>query len=203
MSPTFQLALGVPGASSALAVARRFGMPSTVIERAERFLSREALTFDEMVEKLAGRAAGARARARRPPSARPRRRARGSAELDREIERLATKERAAVTREGEALLASLKSAREDLRAAQARLRGGKPTEEDVRAATRAIDAVAHKTSIGGELEPGAAADAVERAPVPAGRDPRGAQGVRAPAAGRGADRRGARRRAAPRRRRER
>src|SRR6185312_9052647 len=79
------------------------------------------------------------------------------ADLDRQIARLTERERTAITREGEALLAGLKTAREDLRAAHARLRAGRATEEDLRAATRAIDAVAHKASIGGELEPGAAA----------------------------------------------
>src|SRR6202000_2667798 len=44
-------------------------------------------------------------------------------------------------------------------------------EEELRAAARAIDAVAHKTSIGGELEPRAAGDLMERPSVPAG-DPR-------------------------------
>jgi len=167
MSPTFALVLGVPGASSALAVARRFGIPGTVIERAEGFLSREAMNFDQMVEKLqAERRALTVARAdaeREAEAARAKQR-----ELERETERLAVKERGAITREGQELLVSLKRAREELRAAQARLRGGKPTEEDVRAAARAIDAVAHKASIGGELEPRAAADAVERGPVAAG-----------------------------------
>jgi len=164
MSPTFKLAIGVPGASSALAVARRFGIPGTVLERAERFLSREAVTFDQMVEKLAAeRRALELARAdaeREAEAAREKQRA-----LEREIERLTAKERAAITKEGEALLSSVKRAREELRAAQARLRGSKITEEDLRAAAKAIDAVAHKTSIGGELEPRAASDSVERASV--------------------------------------
>ena len=167
MSPTFKLAMGIPGASSALAVARRFGVPGTVIERAERFLTREAVTFDQMVEKLqAERRALELARAdaaREADLAREKQR-----ELTRETERLTARERTAVTQEGESLLAALKKAREDLRAAQSRLRGGRLTEEDVRAAARAIDAVAHKASIGGELEPRAAADAMERAPVAAG-----------------------------------
>lgn len=166
MSPTFKLAVGIPGASSALAVARRFGVPVTVLERAERFLTREAVTFDEMVEKLAAERRAlelARAAAEREADAlREKQR-----ELDRERERLVAKERAAVTREGEQLLASLKRAREELRAAQAKLRGGKASEEELRAAAKAIDAVAHKTSIGGELELRAANDAAERAPVAA------------------------------------
>ena len=167
MSPTFKLAIGIPGASSALAVARRFGIPGTVLERAERFLTREVLTFDKMVEKLAAeRRALELARAdaeREAETMREKQR-----ELDRELARLTVKERASITREGGALLESLKRAREELRSAQARLRGNKPSEDDVRAAARAIDAVAHQTSIGGELEPRAASDAATRAPVPAG-----------------------------------
>ncbi|APR82942.1 Recombination inhibitory protein MutS2 [Minicystis rosea] len=166
MSPTFKLAVGIPGASSALAVARRFGVPSTVLERAERFLTREAVTFDEMVEKLAAERRAlelARADAEREVEAlREKQR-----ELDRERERLVQKERVAVTREGEQLLTSLKRARDELRAAQAKLRGPKPSDEEVRAAAKAIDAVAHKASIGGELEPRAVTDAAPRAPVAA------------------------------------
>jgi DNA mismatch repair protein MutS2 len=164
MSPTFRLAIGIPGASSALAVARRFGIPATVLERAERFLSREALTFDEVVEKLAAeRRATELARedaVREAEAAREKQR-----ELDRELARLTAKERVAITKEGEALLASVKRAREELRAAQARLRGHKLTDEDLRAAAKAIDAVAHKTSIGGELEPRSVNEGVDRPAV--------------------------------------
>jgi DNA mismatch repair protein MutS2 len=166
MSPTFKLAVGIPGASSALAVARRFGVPATVLERAERFLSKEAVTFDEMVEKLGAERRAlelAREAAEREVLVLQDK----QRELDRERERLAQKERVAITREGEQLLGSLKKAREELRVAQARLRGNKPSDEDVRAAARAIDAVAHQASIGGELEPRAASDAVERTPVAA------------------------------------
>ncbi len=164
MSPTFRLIVGVPGASSALAVARRFGIPGTVIERAERFLSREAMTFDKMVEKLAAERGAlelARADTEREALAL---RAKQQ-ELAREIERLTSKERTAITREGEALMASVKRAREELRLAQARLRGGRLTEDDLRAATRSIDAVAHKTSIGGELEPRVVSDEPLRSSV--------------------------------------
>jgi DNA mismatch repair protein MutS2 len=164
MSPTFRLSMGVPGASSALAVARRFGIPTTVLDRAERFLARDVASFDEMVEKLqAERRALELAREaaeREAEAARTRR-----AELDREIERLAAKDRAAATREGQALLDSLRRAREDLRAAQARLRTGHPTDEDIRAAARQIDAVAQKTAIGGELEPRAQEASIDRPPI--------------------------------------
>lgn len=161
MSPTFRLIVGVPGASSALAVARRFGIPETVLGRAARFLSRETVTFDEMVEKLGRERSAlelAREDALREAAAlRGKQRA-----LDAEIARLASRERAALSKEGEALLASIKRAREELRLAQGRLRGSKLTEDDVRAAARAIDAVAHKTSIGGELEVRPASEPADR-----------------------------------------
>jgi DNA mismatch repair protein MutS2 len=161
MSPTFRLALGIPGASSALAVARRFGIPASVLDRATRFLSNETVTFEQTVEKLA-----AERRALEMARADAEREAEGSREkqreLDREIARLTSKERTAITKEGEALMTSLRRAREELRAAQAKLRGGKPSAEDVRAAAKGIDSVAHKTSIGGELEPRAQVESAER-----------------------------------------
>src|SRR4029079_4020677 len=69
MIPTFRLAVGVPGSSSALAVARRFGLPETVIARAERFLTREEHNFETLVKKLKDERA-ARALARKAPEAR-------------------------------------------------------------------------------------------------------------------------------------
>src|SRR5262249_12619935 len=149
-------------------VARRFGIPETVLERAERFLSKEALTFDQVIDKLDAERRGlelARAQAERDAEAAQARRR----ELDREMERLVGRERETITREGEALMASVKRAREELRAAQARLRGTKVTEEDIRRVAKAIDSVAHKTSIGGELEPRAEASAIERESVPQSR----------------------------------
>jgi DNA mismatch repair protein MutS2 len=152
MNPTFRLAIGVPGASSALAVARRYGIPGTVLDRAERFLSQEVLGFDKMVEALAAERRAlelARADAEREADAAKARKR----DLDQELERLRAKERSVITREGEALMQSLRRAKDDLRAAQARLRGPKVDAEDLRAAGRAIDGVSHKTAIGGELEP--------------------------------------------------
>src|SRR5262245_34868191 len=99
MNPTFRLAMGVPGASSALAVARRYGIPTTVLERAERFLSHEVLSFDKMVETLASERRAlelARADAEREAIVlREKQRA-----VDAEMDRLVARERATITREG-------------------------------------------------------------------------------------------------------
>jgi DNA mismatch repair protein MutS2 len=151
MTPTFRLTLGVPGSSSALAVAARFGLPSTVIERATRFLSREDQSFEAVVKQLdteravlelARQAADAREQAAREKESR----------LDEEIAAARDRETRLLAKETEGLLASLRRAKEDLRAAQARLRTKKLDEPTLREASRAIDRVAAQASLGGELE---------------------------------------------------
>jgi DNA mismatch repair protein MutS2 len=151
MTPTFRLATGIPGSSSALAVARRFGMPSTVIERAERFLTREELGFEAMVKKLNEERA-ALDLARQAADAREAEAREARARFERELESAKNREKRATSEEAEALLASVRRAREDLRAAQARLRAKKLDEAGVREAERALDRVASQVAMGGELE---------------------------------------------------
>ncbi len=165
MSPTFRLAMGVPGPSSALAVARRFGIPGLLIDRAERFLSRDALKFEQMVHKLVAERhelETARDAVRREADDLAKQRA----IVDLEIERLRAKERTALTEQGQALLESVRRAREEVRLATAKLKS-MPSQEDVRAATRMIDTVAQKVALGGELSFETVPDAPERAPVAA------------------------------------
>ncbi|HEY3495892.1 MAG TPA: Smr/MutS family protein [Polyangiaceae bacterium] len=52
MEPTFRLALGVPGPSSALAVAARFGLEARVLARAHELLPNRARDREEAVHKL-------------------------------------------------------------------------------------------------------------------------------------------------------
>jgi DNA mismatch repair protein MutS2 len=151
MAPTFRLAIGVPGSSSALAVATRFGMPRTVIERAERFLSREDQNFESLVKKLNAERAALEL-ARHAAEEREREAARTQTRLEGEIALAKDRENRAVSREAEALLASLRRAKDDLRAAQAKLRTKKVDETQLREAARAIDRVAGQASLGGELE---------------------------------------------------
>lgn len=65
MRPTFRLSLGVPGSSSAIAVARRLGMPVGVLEHAEELLGDEGVKIDQLLRDIeAERAALARTRER-------------------------------------------------------------------------------------------------------------------------------------------
>lgn len=52
MAPTFRLTMGVPGASSALTVATRHGLPSSVVARATALLPEQSRERERAVEKL-------------------------------------------------------------------------------------------------------------------------------------------------------
>lgn len=154
MSPTFRLALGVPGSSSALAVARKFGLPSTVIERAEKFLTRDDLQFETVVRKLNDERAAlelARANAER----REQETAVLQRQLDEELRNARDREQRHVSKEAEALLGAVRRAREDLRDVQQRLRAKKLDPASVKDAERTLDRVAAQVAVGGELDPSA------------------------------------------------
>ena len=53
LRPTFTLTMGVPGSSSALAVARRLGLDTQVIDRAENLLDDAALKVDVLLQAIA------------------------------------------------------------------------------------------------------------------------------------------------------
>lgn len=173
MSPTFRLALGIPGSSSALEVARKLGLPSTVIDRAERFLSREDVHFETVVRKLNDERAAlelARAAAdRREAEADELRRA-----LAAELRAVKEREQRHVSREAETLLGAVRRAKEELREAQAKLRAKKLDATLVKQAETAIDRVASQIALGGPLDPSALAAPPPPAPT-AGALKRGAK----------------------------
>jgi DNA mismatch repair protein MutS2 len=165
MTPTFELAMGVPGSSSALAVARRFGMPDTVIDRAERFLAREDRNFESVVQGLhAERAALELARAAAEQREREAREARQR--LEGELEAAKNREQRVLSEEGRELMERLRRARDELREAQARLRAKKSEPQVVREAAAAIERVVGEVAIGGRLERVVApVDETDRPPV--------------------------------------
>jgi DNA mismatch repair protein MutS2 len=52
MTPTFQMAIGVPGSSNALEIARRYGIPPAVIAAARDALPEHSRSFEKLVAKL-------------------------------------------------------------------------------------------------------------------------------------------------------
>ena len=169
MTPTFALVMGVPGQSSALAVARRFGLPSTVLERAERFLTREDQSFEALVKRMHDERAAlelARHAAEREAAESAALRVR----LADELEAAKAREKQVLSEQGAELLERLRRARDELRDARATLRSKKVDASALRDAERAIERVAGEVAMGGALEavvtgPSGQDGQEERAPV--------------------------------------
>ena len=149
MTPTFRVAIGVPGRSSALAVARRYGMPGVVIERAERFLSTEEVAFEVLVEKLQ-RERAAVDMAREALEEKLLTVEREREELRRAIEEAKARDRAALEKELDEFRQRLRSAKEELR--QGRERAKQKGPDAQRFAEQVIDKLSHAVAIGGALD---------------------------------------------------
>ena len=164
MTPTFRLAMGVPGSSSALAVARRFGLPPTVIERATRFLSREEQSFEDLVRKLNDERA-ALDLARQAAVAREQEADVLVLRLEGELRNAQDREKRTLSHEAEQLMASVRRAREELRLVQQRLRAKKLDEPATREAMKTLDRIAAEVALGSELEALVAKPQPERDPI--------------------------------------
>ena len=87
LAPTYRLRMGLPGASSASAVAVRMGVPRGIIDRAQALLSREDRRLDRLLAELAS----SRATLEREQNEAQRMRAEGDAarqEYSRKLEKL-------------------------------------------------------------------------------------------------------------------
>ncbi len=152
MLPTFKVTMGAAGASSALTVARRYGIPDTVVARAERFLAPEVRSLDEELR----RAHEQRVAAELAREAADRERARAealSAELEAELHAANAREKKELSEEAARLSHAISRAKEELRSAQAKLRARKPDEGQLRDAERLLGRASSGIAIGGELEP--------------------------------------------------
>jgi DNA mismatch repair protein MutS2 len=161
--PTFELRLGLPGSSSAFAVAARYGIPAAVLDEARRFLPEGVQELAAAVEALdkAKREAEierlALAEQRTSLAAEARRHAEETAKLRFREEKFLDKER-------EALWQEIRRARERVRDSEAALKRRKVDAGSVKSAREAIDEIAGRLSPAGPL--GAApADALPGSPA--------------------------------------
>jgi DNA mismatch repair protein MutS2 len=166
MEPTFVLTLDLPGASNALLVARRFGIPESVIEHAARVLPEQARDFERLVAELGARAHALDAQ---------------RADLAREHELLAAVRAeeqsrllalrregdAAVAREASRLIEEVRAARAELQRAREAVKAEGATKAELADSQKRIDAVAARVALGGDLAPRAPApQAPELRPLP-------------------------------------
>src|SRR5690606_34481020 len=109
LSPTFHLWLGVPGPSSALAVAGRFGIEPEVVERARSFLDQSASGREQLLRDLHAERHALEA-ARREAELELRHQRELSRQIEEEREHVRERERARLDREGKELLAEVQKA---------------------------------------------------------------------------------------------
>jgi DNA mismatch repair protein MutS2 len=140
MSPTYQLHIGLPGSSGALAVARRVGLPAHLAQRAEAVLDRGG----EQLAKLLTSLAGDRTRL----AEQQQELARATTEAERladrhrtELERLKQREQQAFQLALSQAIDELKRARQDLERVRALLRRP-PSKERLAQADRQISQAA-------------------------------------------------------------
>jgi DNA mismatch repair protein MutS2 len=141
MAPTFKLRLDVPGASSALAVAERFGLARAVVERARQVVPDQSKHFDALVQQLSAKLGEADARS--AELARDLERARDVRRLlEADLERQQARDKRALGGEAQQLLAELKEMRGELERLKKQLRQARLSADDVREAGRRVDQLA-------------------------------------------------------------
>lgn len=151
MAPTFRLHLGVPGPSSALAVALRHGLPPALIERAKALLPSQAVDREATLRELSRERAELDSIRREAEAERVQ--ARELREKS-EAERQALREQ--VTRDADRdvteLRVAVRSARKELEDLRARIRTTGSQPNALRELERGVNQVAARVALGGEFE---------------------------------------------------
>jgi DNA mismatch repair protein MutS2 len=150
MEPTFTLTLDVPGVSSALLVARRFGMPQPIIDVAERALPDQTRDFERLVRELGERTRAVEQEREQLAAERAKLATVRSQEQAR-LDVLRRHGDEQVSREVGQLVHQVKAARVELERARALVKSSAASKLDVAEAERRIASVAARVAIGGDL----------------------------------------------------
>jgi DNA mismatch repair protein MutS2 len=144
MAPTFRLRLDVPGASSALRVAERFGLSHGVVERARTLVPEQSQLFERLVGQLQSKLGAADA-ASDELNAQLRAAKQARAEVDEELARLKAKDRRALSSEAQKALEELRELRLELQQLRKSLKREVTNQDAAREAARKLEALAEKT----------------------------------------------------------
>ncbi|MGC4092882.1 MAG: Smr/MutS family protein [Polyangiaceae bacterium] len=150
MSPTFRLTLGVPGASSALAVASRHGLPQAVLERARALLPQASLDREQIISQLSDERSRIRSE-REGIEAERERQAELESELVAEREALHERAREHIEREAQKLSAEVRAARNELLQAREQLKAERLTQSELKSLEARVARVAGDVAIGGRF----------------------------------------------------
>ncbi|MCU0664306.1 MAG: Smr/MutS family protein [Myxococcota bacterium] len=151
MRPTFHLRRGTPGASSALSVAQRYGVPEPVVRRAEALLPEAMRELARAVSALEDeRQSYETMRANLEAQADALEKEKRS--LAGELAKLRQRQDKLVDDEARALWEDIQRTREQVRAAAARVRSSKNDAQSIASARKTVEDAASKLLPGGALE---------------------------------------------------
>ncbi len=141
LSPTYELTIGLPGRSNALAIARRLGMPRDIVDLAESAIQPDSLTADALLAEIREARDAAR-QARKRAETRERLITAREAELREQLAHIEEARRAVLNEAREEAQAELATLREELRKVRARLGKGGVSQHErfVQEAEKAIKA---------------------------------------------------------------
>ncbi len=166
MQPTFELLVGIPGQSSALAVAERFGIPLAIVSDARDSLPKEQIHQQELLEQLeAERTQLKEMRVRTEAELSEQQRLKR--QLERETERAREEERRRLSKEAQALTMEVLEARALVRRAKEELRKVEPSSVGVRRAEQLLSGAAAPVTLEGTLTKALAPQAPENPIEPA------------------------------------
>ena len=151
MAPTFRVTLGISGASSALAVAERYGVPHAVIARAEALIPEENLRRDALLAEIeTDRARAREERADAEADALEQSRLRTA--LENEVAHAREREKARLARESAELTAAVREARTKLRTATDRLGQTDVGKDELRRLEKDVNAAAGEVALGSKVD---------------------------------------------------
>ena len=150
MEPSFVLRMDVPGASSALSVARRFGIPEAITRRAYEILPQQAKDFEALISQLNRKAHDLLAE---QEQLRETRRAveRLKEEHEERLTRLKNQSRRKLSEEAEQVFAELRTARDTLRKVRSELRKQEIDRQALREAEVRVQQISGRLAVGGDL----------------------------------------------------
>lgn len=157
MRPTYELSLGIPGQSSALAVAERYGVPRELVERARELLPKEQVQQQQLLEQLE-RERAELAHTRQSTEAELEQQRRISRKLEAETARARELERERLRQEAQALTREVMEARTLVRKAKAALDAAGPEKASLKQAERLLSDGAQPVTIDGNLTAALATD---------------------------------------------
>ncbi len=165
MEPTFQLLLDVPGASSALLVARRFGLPESVVAKARELVPQQTHDFEQLVTELTHDASELR-RERALLAQERAALATDRADYEARFAQLREQSKHRLSKEAEKLMGELRQARDELERARKGLRQPERTPAELQATQKQLTEIATQVAAGSELANALASEPVAAAAAP-------------------------------------